>query len=403
MNIHMGCAAGLGDGGLGFHFDFVRRAIGARYPNSILYSRHSDTRGNVIQIHNAPWNRWIPYSPLRWRPGRVVFLDSCQFDRTVARVLPNSPVVYHSFPGYAEESFRKVKTMGGTTVLEAATVHVKELQSAAAEEHQLLNMGGNPFSTAWTERVLREYELADYITVASNLQRESLTRNGVPAIKILFAPLGVDTSRFSPAERSERKAGDKFRIIQVGQVAPLKGFRYLLDALVKLDDSDIELTLFGGIGWRSIRSLIAAYERLGVNVRTACGDPVPALQNAHLCVHAALSDGFGIAPLEAMAMEVPTVVTTTTGMKDLITSGVNGIVVPPRNPEAIAQCISEMKSNELKRQSIAKAGRSTAVQSGFFKRVAEYAHVLTPIWNGSGQRGSDACKAVFSAGEFPHH
>ncbi|UUZ80805.1 glycosyltransferase family 4 protein [Paenibacillus sp. P26] len=280
--------------------------------------------------------------------------------------------------------FSKIRASGGISVLEAATTHVNELFAETNEEHFKFKMKGSPYNQPWVDRVKREYELADYITVASRLQRDSFIRQGINPDKLLFAPLGVDTERFSPlTDQSSclpRAKGDKFTIISVGQVSLRKGIPYLLEAVKLLGDPEIEVILYGGIGWRKIRELIQKYMDMGLRIKLGSGDPVPALRSSHLCIHSAVEDGFGLAPLEAMATGIPTIVTEATGMKDAIHHGMSGIVVPSRDVKRLAEYIQKLKEDDNYRIQMAQAARLAALKYDIRERIAQYAEVLTPVW-----------------------
>lgn len=374
-------------GGLGSHLDFVYRAALGEGACPHVYCREAPAKKGFTDIPSPNWHRYIKYTPLRWKPSAHVYMGAVQFDKAVVSILPELKAVYHSFPAFAEESFLRVRRNGGINVLEAATTHVNELLASTDAEHRKYRIGGAPFSKAWVNRVLREYDLADYITVASRLQLESFTEQGVSEKKLLFAPLGVDTGRFAPAEDQpslrQREKGEPFRIISVGQISLLKGFPYLLDAVLALNDPEIEITLFGGIGWRAIREMIESYRRRGLNVQIGAGNPLPALRRSHLCVHATVSDGFGLAPLEAMAAGLPVIVTDGTGMKDLLDPGRNGYIIPKRDVARLAVQIAELKSDEASRIRMAQAARVTALDYDIARRVAEYAGLLSPIWKAS--------------------
>lgn len=340
-----------------------------------------------VNVPGPAWSKWLRFTPVRWLPSKQVYWSGIQFDEAVAQLYPRCYTVYHSFPGFAEMTFRKVKERDGIAVLEAATTHVEELYRITEEEHRKYGMGGSPFSRPWVNRVLREYELADYITVASRLQYDSFLRQGVPAEKLIYAPLGIDTSRFRPlADLSGSDAAATaeedgvFRIIQVGQISLRKGFLYLLDAVEKIGDPMIEVVLYGGIGWRGIREAIARYQQRGVRIICRSGDPLPALQRAHLCVHSSIEDGFGLAPLEAMAAGLPAVVTDMTGMKDLIQEGINGYVVPSRDANALAERIAVLKANEPLRRQMGQAARASALLYDSELCAKTYAEALLPVW-----------------------
>jgi glycosyltransferase involved in cell wall biosynthesis len=383
--IHMGCAAGFGQGGLGGHLRFVQQAaVGAGRRSSVFCRDTPGQSEEFISIPPPKWERWISYTPVRWLPSTKVYYSGIQFDNTVASCIGTEALIYHSFPGFALDTFKKIRRNGGLTIIEAATTHVEELFASTTGEHRRFKMGGSPFSTSWVSRVRDEYAASDFITVASSLQRDSFLSRGVPESKLLFSPLGVDTARFSPADDQassrKREKREKFRIVQVGQISLLKGFPYLLEAVKSLGDPDIEVLLFGGIGWRSIKEMITEYRKLGLNIKVDAGDPVQALRSAHLCVHASVDDGFGLAPLEAMAVGLPVAVTEHTGMKDAITHGVNGFIVPRRDSEAIARVIQRVKSDEEFRLALGREARARALHYDIHRCVSNYAEVLKPVW-----------------------
>ncbi|SDC02938.1 Glycosyltransferase involved in cell wall bisynthesis [Paenibacillus sp. UNCCL117] len=384
-NVWLGCSAGLGSGGLGGHLDFVYKAALEGGVSPHVYCREAPSADGFTSIPSPSWYRYIKYTPLRWKPSAHVYMGAVQFDKAVAAAMPAAPAVYHSFPAFAEESFLRVRKSGGVNVLEAATTHVDELYASTMQEHRQFRMSGEPFSMPWVSRVLREYELADYITVASRLQWETFADRGIPEKKLLFAPLGVDTKRFSPEEGQPslrtREKGEPLRIIAVGQVSLLKGFPYLLEAAAALNDPEIEITLFGGVGWRGIRKLVDAYIGRGLTIKLGVGDPLPALRRSHICVHASVSDGFGLAPLEAMAAGLPVIVTEGTGMKDAVRDGENGFVVPKRDAAALAGRLAELKTDDALRIRMGAEARKTALGYDAARMTAAYAALLAPVWN----------------------
>jgi glycosyltransferase involved in cell wall biosynthesis len=72
------------------------------------------------------------------------------------------------------------------------------------------------------------------------------------------------------------------------------------------------------------------------------GDPLPVLQKADVFVHPSYEDGFGYAPMEALACGVPVVVTEDTGMKEYVRDGVNGFIVPTGSVDAIVAALRHL-------------------------------------------------------------
>ena len=77
------------------------------------------------------------------------------------------------------------------------------------------------------------------------------------------------------------------------------------------------------------------------------GDPLPLLQRADAFVHPTYEDGFGYAPMEALACGVPVIATKDTGMKEYVQEGGNGYVVPTGSVEAIAEALMRVSKTPL--------------------------------------------------------
>jgi glycosyltransferase involved in cell wall biosynthesis len=84
------------------------------------------------------------------------------------------------------------------------------------------------------------------------------------------------------------------------------------------------------------------------------------MQGSAAMVLPSLYEGFGIAFLEAMAVGLPVIGTPTGGMADLIESGVNGLLVPQHDPEALAEGIITLLTRPERRQMLGRAARATA-------------------------------------------
>ncbi len=82
-------------------------------------------------------------------------------------------------------------------------------------------------------------------------------------------------------------------------------------------------------------------------IRVAPGDPLPHLRRASLCVHGAYEDGFAYAPAEALASGVPVIVSEDTGMKELIGSEAEGLVVPTGDLDALTSAIAAAARGEI--------------------------------------------------------
>jgi glycosyltransferase involved in cell wall biosynthesis len=90
-------------------------------------------------------------------------------------------------------------------------------------------------------------------------------------------------------------------------------------------------------------------------------------------VLSSIAEGMPITVLEAMAAGLPVVVTDVGGMASVVQAGVNGALVPARNPDALAQALAEYATDETLRRRHGDAGRARALaRFGLDKMVTAY-------------------------------
>jgi glycosyltransferase involved in cell wall biosynthesis len=91
-------------------------------------------------------------------------------------------------------------------------------------------------------------------------------------------------------------------------------------------------------------------------------DVVPAYMVMDLLFLPTYREGFSNVVLEAAAMELPMVATKVTGCVDAVVDGVTGILVPPRDPNALSDAIRKLLKDPELRQRMGKAGRERVVR-----------------------------------------
>jgi glycosyltransferase involved in cell wall biosynthesis len=90
-------------------------------------------------------------------------------------------------------------------------------------------------------------------------------------------------------------------------------------------------------------------------------------------------EGLAIALLEAMALGRPSVVTAVGGLSELVEDGINGLVVPPANPEALAQVIVSLLLNSDLRSRLGEAARKRAAHFDIRKAVGRVEQVYQEL------------------------
>jgi len=321
------CNSPYGQGGLGQHFAQLveqsrRRGLLDRYYAPGL--KLEDQAG--IRLEKKRWQDWVvQYTPIRFSRGWRNYLDNEFFDVQVARVLQSPVRRFMGFAGMSLRSFRQASDLDAETLeLVAATSHVQKLRQRHARAKKQHGISGSWLNGAQRRKTLREYEMADTIHVHSNYTRQSFLETGVPEDKLERTYLCV-APRFQPPD--QRPDDETFRVVYVGRVEAPKGIPLLLEAFSELSTEDKQLTLVGNWSTRSMRKYMEPW-LADDRIRLAPGDPLSILQDADALVHPTYQDGFGYAPMEALACGVPVVVTEDTGMKEYVREGETGFVVP---------------------------------------------------------------------------
>jgi len=202
---------------------------------------------------------------------------------------------------------------------------------------------------------------ADAIVTYGLHGRDYLVGNGVAPDKIFVAPQAVDNARFdrifSVAEKAKvlQRYGleGKNVILYVGQLIPVKGIEYLLEAYAKMQTADTALVLIGdGPLERELRAKAGGMQNVSFLGYVDQHEIVGLYAIASVFVLPSVSlptirEAWGLVVNEAMNQGCPVVVTDAVGagVGGLVANGKNGFVVPERNPTALAEAIHAILSD----------------------------------------------------------
>ncbi len=240
------------------------------------------------------------------------------------------------FNGHARRHIRVARERGyrSVTLISANShmAHVARQHDKAYQAHPI----EKPWGRALLKSNLAEYQAADFVDVSSRYAWESFVDDGFPEDRLRLFPL-TPHPRFAP--RVATPTVDTFNVVYVGSLAVHKGVPLLIDAFRRLPHRDLRLVLVGGWGTRGMRRFVERACATDSRIAVRPGDPLPHLQQAGVCVHPTYEDGFGYAPAEALATGVPVIVSEDTGMKELVRSPHDGIVVTTGDLEALTTAI----------------------------------------------------------------
>jgi glycosyltransferase involved in cell wall biosynthesis len=197
--------------------------------------------------------------------------------------------------------------------------------------------------------------------------RDALVLSGLDPASLAVVRSGIDLTPFDvPFDRSVIRSrlgiheGD-FLVLQVAALAPHKSQKDLLDAarIVLAERPEARIWVAGeGILRDELERQHGALD-LGDRVRLlGFRDDVPdLLRSADLFCVSSYLEGMGTATLDAMAVGLPVVATRVGGIPEIVEDGETGLLVPPRDPEALAGAILAMARDPARRQSMGGRAR----------------------------------------------
>ncbi len=225
-------------------------------------------------------------------------------------------------------------------------------------------------------RMLRRatYPLADVVIVQTDRAAEYFPRRLRKLIKVIPNPIDLQV----PASAATSETGQPRRIVAVGRLERQKGFDLLLRAfaLATATDRSWRLEIWGEGSERS--QLASLAEALGIGNRIVM--PGVTANIGQVLCHAsifALSsrfEGFPNALCEAMAAGVPCVAfDCQSGPREIITDGIDGILVPPGDVDALGRSLQRLMANPELREMLGQSGKRSVERFS--------AENVMPLWD----------------------
>ncbi len=205
---------------------------------------------------------------------------------------------------------------------------------------------------------------------------------GLDLGKAVVIPPAIDLGFFSPAAAAPRPAGP-WRLIGNGSLIWRKGFEYALRALAELRRRNIDarFTLIGE--GQDRQRLLFAIDDLGLGGRVELvGRRTPSqvrdlLRASDVFLLPSVSEGISNAALEAMGCGLPVVASDCGGMSEAIEDGRSGILVPPRDPAAIADAVEGLAGDPEKAAALGRAARRRVERAfGLDAQIASFDRLL---------------------------
>jgi glycosyltransferase involved in cell wall biosynthesis len=238
-------------------------------------------------------------------------------------------------------------------------------------------------------------KFVDRFLVVSDVLRDNMIRgHGVPAEKVIRIYNGIEVDHYLPQDQKGSRAkirnefnidADTLLIGSVGRLVWQKGFGYLVRAIPEIlkTFSRTKILLVGD--GPLCDELEALAEKLNVEehiIFTGFRDDIKDILSAiDVLVVPSLLEGFPMITLEGMAMAKPIIATRIDGIKEQIVDGESGILIPPRDPNAIADAIIRLGKDKNFAQNLGlEARRRVEERFTVEKMVAETERVYQSLF-----------------------
>lgn len=200
----------------------------------------------------------------------------------------------------------------------------------------------------------------DKIVVVSKAIKNTLVaREKISSEKIEVIYNGIDLRNFKADYKKGGKSVPKVGI--VGRLHPDKGHRYFLKAAAQTikKKPKVEFLIVGHGPLREELEDLSNELGLSDKVVFAGGrrDIPQIMFSLDILVLSSLEEGLGNVLLEAMASGKPVVATKVGGVPEIVLDGETGILVPSKNPDALAQAILKLLMNPALAKEMGRAGR----------------------------------------------
>lgn len=212
--------------------------------------------------------------------------------------------------------------------------------------------------------VLAQSELAAY-------------RRFVPAQDVMVLPNGIDVRPFAMLPTVRSSCDAPLRLVYIGRIAREKGLYETLQGMRLAHELGVDTRIaIAGAGAEEPR-LRRYAQALGIAPRVCFvgpvfgADKVKLLAGADAMVLASYSEGLPYALLESMAAGVPVIATPVGAIPDVVSDGIHGFIVPPRDGKAIAEALAVLAGDRERLSWMSRACRRRIRAAFVIERLAQ--------------------------------
>jgi len=246
------------------------------------------------------------------------------------------------------------------------------------------------FPFTWRDRLF--VQLSRKVIAVSNAVVNAFCKESSGYMsKFVVIPNAIEIpGDITPARLKEefRLSSDTKLVGAVGRIDTFKGYEYFIESanIIKKEVPNVAFFIIGGVTHEEaemyLNNLKRSVSKLGLSDSFFFTD----FREDILSVIAALdilvvpsieirkaggrvTEGFGRVAIEGMAAEVPVVASNVGGLPEIVEDNISGMLVPPGNPNAIAEAVLAIFTDETKAKALGEAGRRTILERFSLKKV----------------------------------
>ena len=213
-------------------------------------------------------------------------------------------------------------------------------------------------------------------TLTDSISKELIKEYGLNPDEITIIGNGVDEKFFYPKQKLEDKNNDRY-ILFVGRLDRDKGLFDIIESGKHLNDkkSNVYFKIVGE--GRDLNILKKKTKILGLQDKIEFLGQIKKdrlltlYQNATAFILPSYHEGLPTVLLEAMSCGIPIIATNVRGIRDVINPEKNGIIIPPKKPEKIAEAISSLLENKKLRTQLGSNARKTIIDKYTWDKVSD--------------------------------
>lgn len=246
----------------------------------------------------------------------------------------------------------------------------------------------DPSRRGHSEALARIFTRATAVHCVSDAIVADAAELGLSRTKAVVIRPAVDPTVFTP-RRCRRRADGAVRVMSTGGLTWVKDYESAIGAVhrARALGVDVELDIIGeGPDRQHLEFVIddlGLAGRVRLLGRLSADRVARTLGEADVFLHTSSSEGISNAVLEAMASGVAVITTDAGGMTEAVRDGVDGIVVPVRDPDAAARALFALASEPELRERLGRAGRERVLDSF---RLDQQIEAFTDLLHEAAQR-----------------